>query len=121
MNIALWVVQILLAFMFLYAGGIKVFAYEKYKAMISKHGDSGLSHSLTAFIGVSELAGALGLILPMASGVAPFLTPVAAAGLAVIMILATAYHLRRKEPFVTPLALLVLSLVVAVGRGISRA
>ena len=50
------------------------------------------------FIGVMELLGAAGLILPAVTGIAPILTPLAAAGLAVMMLLAAPTHLRRKEP-----------------------
>lgn len=50
------------------------------------------------FIGVSELVGCLGVILPMLTGVMPQLTPTAAAGLTVVMILATGFHIQRKDP-----------------------
>ncbi len=49
-------------------------------------------------IGVSELLGGLGLILPAATGIAVLLTPIAAACLAFVMVLAAATHIRRKEP-----------------------
>jgi hypothetical protein len=49
-------------------------------------------------IGVVELLGAIGLILPAATGIAPVLTPIAATGLALTMVLAAATHIRRKEP-----------------------
>ena len=71
MNLALWVVQGLLAMAFLAAGGMKVFAYEKYKAMSEKNGPSGLTRGLITFIGIAELAGAIGVVLPMAVNVAP--------------------------------------------------
>jgi DoxX-like family len=57
MNIALWIMQVLLAAAFTAAGGMKVFAYAKYKAMSEKNGPSGLNHGLVTFIGLSELAG----------------------------------------------------------------
>jgi hypothetical protein len=50
------------------------------------------------FIGTAESLGAIGLILPAAAGIAPVLTPVAATGLAITMVLAAATHLRRREP-----------------------
>jgi uncharacterized membrane protein len=117
MNIGLWIVQGILCVLFLGSGGMKVFAYRKYKEGVGR----GLSFSkgLVMFIGISELAGALGLILPMASGVAPMLTPLAAAGLGIIMLLATGYHLKRKEPVSMTIVLLVLSAFVALGRGLS--
>ncbi|MFI5490857.1 DoxX family protein [Micromonospora echinaurantiaca] len=54
-------------------------------------------HGLVWFIGVVEILGAIGLIVPRATGIAPILTPLAAAGLAILMLLATGLHLRRKE------------------------
>ena len=119
MNTALWIVQGLLAAGFLFFGGMKLFAYEKYKKMTAERspGHAPPSKELTTFIGMSEVAGALGLILPAATGVAPILTTLAAVGLATIMILATIFHLRRKEPASVPVALFVLAAFVVVGRG----
>ena len=116
MNIALWVLQGLVALLFLMIGSMKVFNYEKFKAQAGKDVPS---KGLTAFIGVSEIAGALGLILPWATGVLPVLTPIAAAALAVVMVLALGHHLQHKHPFsklVPALVFLVLSGLIAVGR-----
>ena len=116
MNIALWIVQGLLAAAFLMSGQMKVFSYEKYKAMVGPHTPS---KGVVRFIGLSEIAGALGLILPLATGVLPFLTPVAAAALAVVMVLALGFHAMHKDPVgkLTPvLVLLALSVFVAWGR-----
>jgi DoxX-like family len=63
MNASLWAVQILLALAFIAAGGMKVFAYEKYKAMSEKKGPSNITRGLTTFIGIAELAGAFGVVL----------------------------------------------------------
>ena len=70
------------------------------------------------FIGIAELLGGLGLILPAATGIAPILTPIAATGLAVIMVLAAATHIRRKEPsgVAVNAVLFLLAAVVAWGR-----
>ncbi len=116
MNIALWIVQVLLALAFLGAGGFKVFAYDKYKAMADKNGPSGLSRGLVMFIGIAELFGAIGVVLPMAAGIAPWLSPLAAAGLAIAMLLGVFYHLRRHESAASPGVLLLLALFVTVGR-----
>src|ERR1700693_6466703 len=98
MNVALWIVQGLLAFAFIAAGAMKLFAYEKYKATSEKqNGPHGLTRGLISFIGVAELAGAIGIVLPMAAGVAPWLSVCAAVGLATVMLLAIAYHVRRRE------------------------
>ncbi len=116
MNIALWVVQAVLALAFIGAGSMKVFAYEKYKVMAEKNGPTDLRRGMVTFIGLSELAGAVGVILPMAANVAPWLSPTAAAGLALVMLLAVLYHLRRHESPAAPGILLLLALFVAVGR-----
>jgi uncharacterized membrane protein YphA (DoxX/SURF4 family) len=116
MNTGLWIVQLVLCVAFLGAGGMKVFAYRKYKESAGRGLD--LSRGLVTFIGISELAGALGVILPGFSGIAPILTPLAAAGLGVIMLLATGLHLKRKEPPWPTLVLLILAGFVAVGRGL---
>jgi hypothetical protein len=71
------------------------------------------------FIGISELAGAAGLILPLATGIAPVLTTLAALGLAIIMVLGNIYHLRRKESPIVTIVLLLLASFVAYGRGFS--
>ena len=116
MNMALWAVQVLLGVAFIAAGGMKVFAYEKYKTMSEKDGPSGLNRGLVTFIGFSEIAGAVGIVLPMAANVAPWLSPAAAAGLATVMLLAIFYHVRRHEPPTAPAVLFLLALFVAVGR-----
>ncbi len=116
----LWGIQGLLAALFLMAGGMKLFAYERYKAMGEQQSPgrgSGLSRGLVTFIGLSEVAGAIGLVVPWSIGVAPVLTPLAALGLATIMVLAGVYHARRQEPFVPVMGLFVLTAIVAVGRG----
>jgi uncharacterized membrane protein len=96
MNIALWVVQGLLALAFLAVAGMKLFAYEKYKAMSERNVPSGLTRGLVAFIGVAELAGAIGIVLPMAAGIAPWLSAWAAVGLPTVMLLGN--RLPRPSP-----------------------
>ena len=84
MNIALWVVQALLAALFLFAGGMKfVMSVEEMTKQIPLPG------WFLHFIGVCEILGALGLILPWLRRIRPGLTPLAAAGLVIIMIGAT--------------------------------
>jgi uncharacterized membrane protein len=116
MNIALWVTQGILAFVFIMAGGMKLFAYQKYRAMLEKSGPTSLTHGVITLIGIAELAGVAGLVLPMALNVAPWLTVWAAAGLAVIMLSATVFHIRRHEPPIVTAVLFVLAVFVVVGR-----
>ncbi|WP_040949483.1 DoxX family protein [Gorillibacterium massiliense] len=116
MNIALWIAQGISALMFLMAGMMKSFQYEKAKASMDwvKTSPKGL----VTFIGVAELLGGLGVILPYATGIAPVLTPIAAIGLAVVMLLAAVFHARRKEYSSIGMNILFVALAVfvAVGR-----
>jgi uncharacterized membrane protein YphA (DoxX/SURF4 family) len=116
MNIALWIVQVLLAGLFLMAGVMKVFQYERAKASLPWVKD--VPRGLTTFIGISELLGGLGLLLPAIMGILPWLTPLAGAGLALIMILAIGFHASRREmPAIGfNLVLFVLAAFVAYGR-----
>ena len=117
MNVALWIVQGLLAFAFIAAGAMKVFAYEKYKAMSEKkNGRTSLSRGLITFIGMAEIAGSLGIVLPMATNIAPWLSPWAAIGLAIIMLLAIGFHVRRHESVAVPVILFLLAAFVVFGR-----
>ena len=104
MNIALWIVQVLLGGMFLMAGTMKAFQYERAKASIFWVKD--VPHGLVTFIGISELLGGLGLLLPALTDILPWLTPLAGAGLALIMILAIGFHIRRRETAPLPWAVM---------------
>ena len=84
-NVLLWVVQGMLAALFLVAGGMKLVL--PIEAMA---GPIALPGLFMRFIGVAEVAGAIGLVLPSLLKIQPRLTPVAAAGLVIIMIGATA-------------------------------
>ena len=80
MNIALWIVQVLLALLFLFAGGMKlVTPIEEMTKQMPVPG------WFLQFIGVAEVLGAIGLILPGLLRIRPGLTPLAAAALAIIM------------------------------------
>ena len=116
MNLAIWIVQGLLAFAFIGAGAMKLFAYEKYKTQSEKNGPTGVSRGLVTFIGIAEIAGALGIVLPMATNTAPWLSPWAAAGLATIMLLAIVFHLRRRESPAPAVVLFLLAAFVVFGR-----
>jgi hypothetical protein len=84
MNVALWVVQGLLAALFLFAGGAKLVL-----PLDQMAGPVALPGWFLRFLGVAEVLGALGLVLPGLLGIRPGLTPLAAAGLVIIMIGAT--------------------------------
>ena len=113
MNRALWIAQGLLALVFLFAGGMKlVLPLEKLTGPISLPGP------LLRFIGVVEVLGALGLILPGLLRIRPGLTPLAAAGLVIIMIGPTVSTLAAGEVLAALISMVVglLSAFVAYGR-----
>lgn len=98
MNVAVWIVSGALAALFLMAGAMKL-ASSKEKLLRNPNmawaGD--FSPGMLKFIGLAEVAGAAGLILPGAFDVATWLVPTAATGLAVLMVGAAITHLRRRE------------------------
>ena len=100
MNIALWIVAGLLAIAFLGAGVMKL-TQPKEKLQTNMGWVEDFSVLQVKGIGALELLGAIGLIVPGVTGIAPILVPIAALGLAVIMIGAAVTHIRRSE---TPMA-----------------
>jgi uncharacterized membrane protein YphA (DoxX/SURF4 family) len=116
-NIVLWVVQVLLGAAFGMAGILKA-TQPKEKLAGNLPWVEDFSAGTVRFIGVAEVLGGIGLILPAAIGIAPVLTPLAATGLAVTMVLAAVVHARRKEysGIAVNAVLLALSLLVAWGR-----
>lgn len=115
MNIALWIVQGLLAAMYLMAGSIKAFQPAKVRENPQMTWAHSRPDGFIRFVGVSELLGALGLILPMVTGILPWLTPIAAVGLTLIQLLAIfTEHLPKKEFNVIPVNIVLLGLAVFV-------
>jgi putative oxidoreductase len=113
-KIALWIDQVLVALVFLASGSMKLFAFDKFAATVPALAGQ---HGLVTFIGIAELAGALGVILPRLTGIKPVLTTWAAIGLSMIIILATGFHLMRGEVShaITTVILLVLAAFIAYG------
>lgn len=117
MNVALWVVQVLLAVMFGMAGIMKTLQAARAKEQLPWA--KNRSDSFVRFVGISELLGALGLILPLVTGILPWLTILAAIGLVLIQVLAIfTEHLPKKEYSVIPINIVLLALAafVAIGR-----
>lgn len=117
MHIGLWVAQIMLAAVFGMIGFAKTTT--PMPALIEQLVWPGeYPAALVRFIGAAELLGAAGLILPAATRIKPMLTPLAATGLALVMVLAALFHLIRGEFPAIPLNvfLLALALFVAWGR-----
>jgi hypothetical protein len=113
MNMALWIAQGLLAALFLFTGGMKlVMPIEEMTKQIALPG------LFLRFIAVCEVLGAIGLILPWLLHIRPGLTPLAAAGLAIIMIGATAITLMTGSIAMAliPLMAGLLAAFVAYGR-----
>ena len=118
MNVTLWVLAGLLAAVFLLSGVMKV---ARSKAQLADSGQGwteDFSAPMIKFIGLAEVAAAIGLILPPALDIAPVLAPIAALGAAVVMVGAAITHGRRKEypNVLTNLVLLAIAVVVAWGR-----
>ncbi len=113
MNYLLWTVQALLAALFLFAGSMKfVLPIEVMTKQVPLPG------WFLHFIGVAEMLGGLGLVLPWLFGLKRVLTPLAASGLVIIMIGATTLTLRTGKPAeaITPFVVGILLIIVAYGR-----
>jgi len=117
MNVFLWILQILLGVAFIGAGVMKATQPKEKLAGNMTWVDRRTANTVK-FIGVMELLGGLGLILPWATGIAKVLTPIAAVGLALIMVLAIVDHVRAKEYNVIGINVVLgaLAVVIAVGR-----
>jgi len=98
MNTLLWILQSIVAAAFLYSG-IQKSIYSEQKLIASgQTGVEGLPIALTRFIGISEILGTIGIILPWLLHILPVLTPISAICFAVIMIPAARIHYKRHEP-----------------------
>ena len=118
MTYALWIVQALLALLFLFAGGTKLVLPPDVLASMGSPNQIPLPGWFVRFIGVAEVLGALGLLLPGLLRVKPGLTPLAAVGLVIIMIGATALTMAADgfAAGVVPLVVGLLAAFVAYGR-----
>lgn len=117
LNFWLWVAAVLLAGLYLLVGFMKS-TQPPEKLAAQMNGWPEQYPRLLRFVGVAEVLGAIGLILPLATGILTWLTPLAALGLSIIQVLAIGFHLRRGEMQVLPVnvVLLALSLFVLWGR-----
>lgn len=114
MSVVAWILQIVLAVAFLAAGVMKLARPRPALVGAGMGWAEDYSDGAVKGIGALEVLGAIGLVLPALTGVAPILTPIAALGLAAVMAAAVVVHVRRKEAYLPALVLGVLSLALAV-------
>ena len=117
LNIGLWIAQGLLAVMFIMAGVMKV-TQPIEELAVSLPWVTSSPVSLIRFIGISELLGGLGLLIPGIFRFKPFLTIWAALGLAIIMVLAAIFHASKGEysAIITNILIMGIALFIAWGR-----
>ena len=119
MNIALWIAASVLALAMLGAGLMKV---ARTPEQLKASGMGWVDHvpaGTPRIIGLLEVLGAIGLIVPGLTGIAPMLVPLAASGLAILMIGAVVVHIRIKDPIgqsIPAIVLALLAIFVAWGR-----
>jgi uncharacterized membrane protein YphA (DoxX/SURF4 family) len=119
MNGLLWIAQILLAAIFLFTGVSKLLVFERVKGVVEARSNGipvGVSRGLAAFIGLAEIVGALGVVSPPSLLPGHLLIRLAAGGLALIMVLAGIYHIRRQDSAAPAVSLFLLALFIIVGR-----
>ena len=114
MNIALWVLQILFAVLFMLHAVLHLFPPPRLKEIMAEQ-NIPVKRTIATW---AEVVASLGLVLPGAVRIATWLTPLAALGLAVVMVGATAFHLSRKETLATVAAafLALIMIFLACGR-----
>lgn len=114
-QIGLWSAQIVLALIFGMAGVLKITMAPEALSSMGIAWAADVPVLLVRFIGIVELAGAIGVILPAFTRIRPMLTPLAAAGFATIQVLAIGFHATRGETAATlPINIVLLGLAVFV-------
>lgn len=99
----LWIVQLLLGFTFISVGVVKlIMPVERLMEMGAEYA-AVLPSALLLFIGLAELLGGIGVIVPALLRIKPWLTPLAALGLLAIMVLAFGYHVQHSEWHALPI------------------
>ena len=114
MTIALWILNGLLALAFISAGTMKLVRPKSALVAGGLAWADDFADPTVKLIGAAELVGGIGLILPLLTGIAPILTPIAATALALVMLGAVVVHIRRKESATPSIILGVLSAASAV-------
>jgi uncharacterized membrane protein len=115
MNIALWIAQGLLAFA-MFGGGVFKLVTPHDKLSAKMKWALTWPPARVKLLGVAEVLGAVGLVVPWVTGIVPILTPIAACCLLVLMVGAVKTHVDLKEPIAPAAILSALAAVVAAGR-----
>jgi uncharacterized membrane protein YphA (DoxX/SURF4 family) len=118
MNTILWIGQSFLGLVFLYSGIMKSTRSESWLVSHNQTGVEGLPILLIRFIGIAEIIGVFGILVPSYTSIMPLLTPIAAICFSLIMIFAATIHLRRHEikSVILNIFILCVSLFVAFER-----
>jgi uncharacterized membrane protein YphA (DoxX/SURF4 family) len=118
MNIVLWIIQSILAFVFLHAGLCKTFYRKRDMKFLGQDGVVGLPLWLIRTVGIIEILGAYGLVIPLWLKICPILTPIAAAGFCVVMLLAMGVNYKHKkyQNILVNIGFFVIFLVIFIGR-----
>jgi uncharacterized membrane protein YphA (DoxX/SURF4 family) len=113
MNIALWVLQILFAALFMLHAVLHLFPSRQLEEILAEQ-NIPVKRTIATW---AEVAASLGLILPGAASIATWLTPLAALGLAAVMAGATAFHMSRKETFAAVAAAVIALIMIFLACG----
>lgn len=118
MDIILWIAQGLLGIGFLFIGFNHATRAQQMKTMPNMAWMEAVPPALMTFIGVCEMAGGIGVVLPALTGILPWLTVWAAVGLALVMVFAGIFHVARREyrNLVSNIVLFAVAAFVAYGR-----
>ena len=114
MLIAFWIVNALTALLFLGAGSMKLIRPKSALAEMGMAWTADFHAGVIKLIGAAQVLGAIGMILPVLFDIAPILSPIAATGIAIIMIGAVVMHVRRKEAAAPAVVLMLLAVASAV-------
>jgi uncharacterized membrane protein YphA (DoxX/SURF4 family) len=118
MDTLLWIIQSVLAFVFLHGGLCKTFYPKRKMVYLGQSGVVGLPTATIKAAGIAEILGAYGLVIPLWLNILPILTPISAGCLALVMVLAAGTNINRKKygNIVINLILFGLCVFICVGR-----
>jgi hypothetical protein len=120
MNTLLWIAQVILAGVFLFTGFSKIFAYRRVVRIVEGRSKTrrmiGMSRIQAGLLGLVEMAAAVTVLLPTDTWPPHILLRLACAGLALLMVAAGIYHIRREESAAPSVVLFLLALFIIVGR-----